>query len=310
MSSAVIDKAQGKWTEILSSLGVPDEALSRKNCPCPMCGGKDRFRFTDHQCLGWWHCNQCGSGDGIELLKQYHGWDFKEAAREVESIVGEVKPTFRPSGPDPSIRLNHIRKGILDPAEVWDVPAYLRSRGLEVPTSLKAHPGVAYYDGGEYIGDYSAMVGLVQKGSKPLTYHLTYLQDGKKAPLEPARKILKPVENINGGAIRLYPQAAHMGVAEGIETAIAAKMLSGLPVWSVLSTQGMESWYPPEGVDTVTIFGDNDAKYGGQKAAYALAHKLAMKGFTVNVRIPPDAGMDWNDVLFHIERKREADDAE
>lgn len=300
MRESVLDKARGKWPEILEALGIPQEALTRKHCPCPMCGGKDRFRFTDYQSTGAWICNACGTGDGAELLKLYHGWDFAEAAREVESIVGEVKPTFRPSGPDPSIRLNEVRKGIVDPVDVIDVPAYLDSRGLEIPPRLKAHPAVAYYDNKEHVGDYPAMLGLVQKGSKPLTYHVTYLDNGHKASLDPARKILKPVENINGGAIRLYPQASHMGVAEGIETAIAAKMLSGLPVWSVLSTQGMESWYPPEGVDTVTIFGDNDAKYGGQKAAYSLAHRLACKGFDVVVQIPTREGGDFNDELQRL----------
>lgn len=243
----------------------------------------------------------------MDLLQQYHGWGFAQAAREVESIVGEVKPTFRPSGPDPSVRLNEVRKGILDPMDVIDVPAYLNSRGLEIPPGLKAHPAVSYYENKEHIGDYPAMIGLVQKGSKPLTYHVTYLCSGDKALLDPARKILKPVENINGGAIRLYPQALHMGVAEGIETAIAAKMLSGIPVWSVLSTQGMESWYPPEGVNTVTIFGDNDPKYAGQKAAYSLAHRLACKGFSVEVRIPYLFGEDWNDVLLSVESQRDAD---
>lgn len=298
MNESVLDRASGKWPEILEALGIPPEHLTRKHGPCPMCGGKDRWRFTDWQSKGGWICNACGTGDGMDLLQQYHGWDFAEAARAVESIVGDVKPTFRSSGPDPAIRLNKIRKGIVQPIDVSDVPAYLESRGLEIPPGLKAHPSVGYYSGGMHIGDYPAMLGLVQKGSKPLTYHVTYLQDGRKAPVEPARKILKPVETIKGAAIRLYPQAPHMGVAEGIETAIAAKMLSELPVWSVMSTGGMESWYPPDGVDRVTIFADHDAKYGGQKAAYALAHRLACKGFGVEVRIPPDVGADWNDVLM------------
>ena len=36
---------------------------------CPMCGGKDRFRFDDKGGRGTWICSQCGAGDEIELVK-------------------------------------------------------------------------------------------------------------------------------------------------------------------------------------------------------------------------------------------------
>lgn len=296
MRESAKDIARGKWSGILASLGIPEEALTGKHCPCPMCGGTDRFRFTDHQSDGMYICNQCGSGDGFDLLMHCLGWDYRTAASEVESIAGNVRDTFKPAGPDPSVRLNAVRQGVIPATQSSDVCAYLESRGLEIPPGIKAHPGVAYYEDKRHVGDYPAMLGLVQKGRKALTYHVTYLQGGRKAPVETPRKILKPIENINGGAIRLYPAASHMGVAEGIESAIAARMLTGIPAWSVLSTSGMEAWYPPEGVERVTVFADADDKYGGQKAAYALAHKLAVKGFAVNVRVP-EAG-DFNDVLL------------
>lgn len=291
--------AQNRWPGILSALGVPDEHLTGKHGPCPFCGGKDRWRFTDHEGKGLWICNQCGAGDGADLLMRYHGWDFKQTASEVRKVVGEVEPTFKPSGPDPSIRLNQIRRGAYPAGGSAEVIDYLTSRGLEVPNTLKAHDAVAYYQDKSHIGDFSAMLGLVvDRGGKPVTYHVTYLKDGKKVPLEPARKILKPTRSVNGCSIRLYPADVHMGVAEGIETAIAAHMLTGLPVWSVMSTSGMEHWFPPEGTDAVTVFADNDVKYGGQKAAYELAHKLRCKGFDVEVKIPPRAGQDFNDVLL------------
>jgi putative DNA primase/helicase len=45
------------------------------------------------------------------------------------------------------------------------------------------------------------------------------------------------------------------------------------------------------------VFGDNDEKYGGQKAAFTLAHRAAVKGIEVSVKIPPDVGTDWLDYL-------------
>lgn len=39
--------AAGRWRAILLSLGVNERALSGKHGPCPLCGGRDRFRFDD-----------------------------------------------------------------------------------------------------------------------------------------------------------------------------------------------------------------------------------------------------------------------
>jgi phage/plasmid primase-like uncharacterized protein len=48
----------------------------------------------------------------------------------------------------------------------------------------------------------------------------------------------------------------------------------------------------------VIIFGDNDENCAGQAAAYALAHRLAVKNRMVHVKLPPDSGRDWNDELW------------
>ena len=64
------DRALGRWRGILPALGVPAKALSNRHGPCPMCGGKDRFRFDDKGGRGTWICSKCGAGDGIELVKR------------------------------------------------------------------------------------------------------------------------------------------------------------------------------------------------------------------------------------------------
>ena len=87
-----------------------------------------------------------------------------------------------------------------------------------------------------------------------------------------------------------------MGIAEGIETAMSASALYSLPVWAAINSSMLEKWLPPENCDEVVIFGDNDAKFGGQKSAYILAHKLAIKGFNTSVKIPDQAGFDWADI--------------
>jgi len=48
--------AHGRWTQVLKALGVAEELLNRKNQPCPMCGGEDRFQYTDRFGEGNYHC--------------------------------------------------------------------------------------------------------------------------------------------------------------------------------------------------------------------------------------------------------------
>jgi putative DNA primase/helicase len=68
-------------------------------------------------------------------------------------------------------------------------------------------------------------------------------------------------------------------------------------VWSVGSAHGVETFAPPDGVTSITIFADHDPGYAGQAAAYSAARQLHEKGMDVEVRIPENAG-DWLDVLI------------
>src|SRR3546814_12514491 len=54
---------------------------------------------------------------------------------------------------------------------------------------------------------------------------------------------------------------------------------------------------PPAIVKRLRIFGDNDPKYGGQAAAYALAHRMSVRLDCVecSVEIPNQTGMAWAD---------------
>ena len=54
-------------------------------CPCPACGGKDRFRFWPAQGEGGtWYCRQCGKGgDCIQFLRDFEGLSYAEACRRL-----------------------------------------------------------------------------------------------------------------------------------------------------------------------------------------------------------------------------------
>ena len=85
------EQVRGLWPTILPSLGIAPEYLRNRHMPCPGCGGNDRFRFDDKGGSGSFYCGGGGdptSGDGFDLLKHVHGWDFAEAAKEVERVLG------------------------------------------------------------------------------------------------------------------------------------------------------------------------------------------------------------------------------
>ncbi|MBI0031680.1 toprim domain-containing protein [Gilliamella sp. B14384G15] len=81
----ITSQAVDKWQSIFSSLGIV--VGNGKHCPCPVCGGKDRFRFDNQNGRGTYICNQCGSGDGLELIKNYCQCDAKEASNKVAECL-------------------------------------------------------------------------------------------------------------------------------------------------------------------------------------------------------------------------------
>lgn len=302
MRSKTSEAARGKWPQILQHLASLDEKqLSGKHAHCPMCTGKRSFRFDDKDGEGGWICSHCGAGKGFKLLQAVTGWDFSKAAAEVDKIVGNLQAAPVRTGPtDEEIvqalrRVQHLRRPI---APDGPVAAYLRSRGLEVNPAL-AQALLYDTDSGR---KWPTMVAkFVNAEGKPVTWHRTYLtQDGKKAPIESPRKVMTCLGEMNGGAVRLGPAAPLMGVAEGIETAMSASILFGIPVWATLNAGMMEQWQPPQDCTEVVVFGDNDANYTGQAAAFALAKRLSLRKnpLKVQVEIPAKVGADWNDVLL------------
>jgi putative DNA primase/helicase len=111
---------------------------------------------------------------------------------------------------------------------------------------------------------------------------------------------MTPARTLNGAAVRLHEVCDVLGVSEGVETGLAAHEMFGIPVWAALTENGVKTFQPPAGIKRLIVFGDNDANFVGQDAAYALARRIAKAGTAVEVRIPPDADTDWLDELNHI----------
>lgn len=186
------------------------------------------------------------------------------------------------------------------------VSRYLINRGLTVPDTgvLRFHTGLDYWHDGQCIGQFPAMLAAVTSPIGELvTIHRTYLTpDGGKAPVPTVKKLCSPAGVMGGASIKIGTPATRsdgrlgIGIAEGIETALAAAILFGVPVWAGVSAHGLASFTPPPSIRNVYVFGDNDVSQTGQKAATQLAERLTRKGLTVRIHTPPATG-DWHDEL-------------
>jgi putative DNA primase/helicase len=311
-------RALGKWHGILTSLGISAKALSNRHGPCPVCGGKDRFRFDDKGGRGTWICSRCGAGDGIELVKKLRSVDFKEAARLIEQQIGAA-PVVRMHRDQLPRSDQQRREGIV---ALWKrsleitlddhAGRYLQDRtGITAfPRCMRYSPDERYTEAGSRPSWHPVMVAKVDPSDVAVAQgeraalHRTYLDrySGKAAVAEP-RKMLGAMPT--GAAVRLMDHGEVLGIAEGIETALSASALFNVPCWAALTAGLLQEWSPPPSVKTMFVFGDNDESSTGQAAAYGLARRLKAKGLSVSVEIPQVTGSDWNDVHRRAVNRRQ-----
>lgn len=298
------------WAGILRSLGVPEELLDEKHHPCPHCGGTDRFRIIDLK-EARWVCNQCRpeTGSGFDLLMLLNNWSFKEAANNVRKTIGVVQPLsdyrLEREKQRKKEEWNARRERL---ARVWrsgepllSTPAweYLVNRGVnqggvqDLRFTMTTGEGV--------MTPSPCMIAAIRNARGSIvSIHRTFLEDmswmgWRKADIPSPKQIMPALGTINGGAVRLKKlTGSTLGIAEGIETALSASILNDdLPVWAVLSTNGIRSFEIPKGVERLIVFADRDGNGAGQKAAYELALKHPV---ITEVRLPEGFG-DFNDYL-------------
>lgn len=308
------DRAQGRWGGVLPSLGIADSFLTGKHGPCPLCGGTDRWRYDNKDGRGTWICTKCGAGDGISLVMQRLGLEYVDAAKEIERVLGNA-PVERPrrelSDAEKRDAMNKLWRTTHAITAHDPVGKYLRARiGLtgNFPSNLRCAPNVRCH--GSPPTFHPAMIAMVRAPSgSPTILHRTYLTaDGRKADVEKPKRVM-PGTIAKGASVRLTGPAGELGIAEGIETALSATALTGVPCWAALNSAMLMQWEPPAETRHVVVFGDNDGNFAGQSAAYALARRVASASRTVEVRIPDQTDTDWNDVLARRKAEREGDAA-
>lgn len=308
--------------------------------PCPVHGGRhgDGFRlFADVDATGGGICATCGAfPDGLALLQWLFGWSFPEVLRQVASVLGCVPdavptkagrtiPRHRPALTGPTnadlqrarSQLHRVWCEALSPDHPQAEPLrrYLAWRGLETVALdarvVRLHPALAYWhwdaDGHRRcLGRFPALLARVcAADGRALTLHRTYLRaDGQgKAEVPCPRKLMSASASgaLAGGAIRLAASDRMLGIAEGLETALAAAALSGMPVWSCVSATLLERFQPPAGIEQLTVWADRDRSGAGLCAAERLRIRLS-GNVVVRLALPPEPipdgakSLDWADV--------------
>lgn len=310
----------GRWPEIYLGFGFSKSMVSGKHVDCPDCLGKRKLRFSNYYGNGTVICNSCGTSGGLNFLLRYTELPFNKLRQEIIDMVGNT-PDLLTEQPEDAVRLEREKQAN---NKIWmaskevtrgdEVFKYLSNRGISgfvinSAQNIRFNESLSYWDFDEdsdswkVLGKFPAMVSLVRDHTgKPATLHITYLQNGDKAPVDSPRKIRRSGgNNWDGGTVRLsqYHESQPIHVCEGIETALAVKTENPeFCIWSCLNAQNLKKFVPPPSVVSITIFGDNDASFTGHEAAYNLAKRLARgPNNNVEVVIPEQKETDFNDVL-------------
>ena len=110
--------------------------------------------------------------------------------------------------------------------------------------------------------------------------------------------------SLKGAAVHLFapdPQG-RLVVAEGIETALAARELFDLPNVAALSCYGLENFTPPQETKELFIVADNDPNGAGIRAAEKLALRAVKNGLQARIWQPETLGFDGLDELNRIKQ--------
>ena len=190
------------------------------------------------------------------------------------------------------------------PLRASPAKAYLESRGiLAASSALRFHPRTPLGPKGR-TRFLPAMIAAVSLDEGPIAIHRTFLSteaSGKAAFEKPKRAL----GALGEAAVRLFaPASGKLGLAEGIESAMSAYALTGIPVWATLGNERFGLVSVPESVTELHLFVDHDA--GGELAASRGLAAYEQEGRTIHVRKPSSHDTDWNDELTAWLRRKAA----
>jgi putative DNA primase/helicase len=238
------------------------------------------------------------------LFHCFAGCDQQSVLSALAREGFEVARFFSGSSAEDQLEPTRARKPSTAALRIWreaeplgasPAKAYLESRGILAATSaLRFHPHTPLGPKGRTCF-LPAMIAAVSLDEGPIAIHRTFLstEAPTKADFDKPKRALG---SLGEAAVRLFaPASGKLGLAEGIESAMSAYALTGIPVWATLGNERFGLVSVPESVTELHLFVDRDA--GGELAASRGLAAYARDGRTIQVRKPSSNDTDWNDEL-------------
>lgn len=299
----------GRWREVFASFNI-NLPKGRGHGPCPMCGGKDRFRLDDKG-RGRWFCNNCGSGDGVDLLCRVFNWSNTEVLHQLNNWLGnapvplaEAVPVEREQTLEE--RLSQLQQNMIPIRHAHQLGEclYLKSKGYEgtqvIQTTrilrfpLSSGKQLIFTRGATILRlyDWKGQVVALQ-GIYPVSggrFFKRLLPGSSKAHEYGTHRLI--------GTLK---PAAPFVICEGYATAEAisrvfpeVNVIFALDAGNLLSVaQKAREHYPD---NRICIAADNDENGAGQRGA--LKVRAAMAGIEITWPIATDS--DWDDAYRFI----------
>ncbi|HGU6860850.1 TPA: DUF927 domain-containing protein [Klebsiella quasipneumoniae] len=317
----VTSAAAGKWPYVLAGLSIDVPDSSRRHAPCPACGGKDRFRFDDNG-RGSFICNQCGAGDGLDLIKRVNNCDTTEAAQLAADVLGidyretetDRKAASQRRGQLEADRQRHEQERQKKAAEDAEqrratfsrLYAGMRQRAIQGEAEYLQSKGLTGFNY-PLMPDGSLLLELVDE-SGAVTAAQTITPQGEKRLLTGSAK--------RGAyhAVNAPESPQSVLIAEGLATALSVHLMrpdaltvAAIDAGNLLPVaEVMRRKYPQA---QIIIAADNDHQQGGPESGGTNTGKDAAEKAALSVAgwvsLPPtDNKTDWND--YHQQNGLEA----
>lgn len=306
---AVQELPETQQEALLNRFGY--EVTNNRHIDCPICSKKKSFRINWNQKIDppqYSGICTCGSyplykliietGADIHAINDAIGFKYGDDKHEAPPIKREPKiekllSIFRESEP-----LRNVQGAVdyLHARGIYDLPSYL----------CRATSSLPHYNAdGVKVGEFDAIVSCATDAlGKPAYMHITWVENGKKAPVEMPRKqygllgnTIKPRCSIKFS----NKSPSILAVGEGQESCLSYQSIYGVTSESCLNAGLLMDYRPPEYVKELHIIADNDHSFAGQAHAAMLKHRVILKCKWVEkivIRTPSELKKDFNDVLL------------
>ncbi|MGE5564455.1 MAG: toprim domain-containing protein [Bacillota bacterium] len=229
------------------------------------------------------------------LLHCFAGCSAKEVLRALDR-----EHLLEPNAPAPSVAAVHDDHRLSAAAQrIWNesrslqgtaAEFYLAARGLRTASPELRFNALTPHGRHPLTRHRPALIAAIRDDAGLTGIHRTFLDHGAQG--SGPRKC--GLGRFGRGAVRLGGIGPALGIAEGIETALSATALFGVPCWATLGTERFGIVALPSETQEVMLFLDHDP--GGRRAE-ALAREAFGHITRVTAHYPPRPGTDWNDVL-------------